>query len=46
MILSNMTALTYLDLSGLLINKMLVVSDSCGVFCIFFHSLMSVIWNL
>ncbi len=35
MILSNMTALTFLDLSGLLINKLLVVFDSCEVFGIF-----------
>ncbi len=32
MILSNMTALTYLDLSGLLLNKLFVVFDSCEVF--------------
>ena len=44
MILSNMTALTYLDLSGLLIDTLLVVFDSCNVYVyIQYPSLMSVI---
>ncbi len=44
MILANMTALTFLDLSGLLINKLLVVFDSCEVLGTLCSGLMSVMF--
>ena len=44
MILANMTALTFLDLSGLLINELLVMFDSCEVLGTLCSGLMSVMF--